>query len=131
MTDNPDTIARLDQRFPCLICGKRLEAASCSDEDKADMVVAGNYGVHYGIPFDTVGAYGSQILDGSSKIFFVLCDICLLQRRHRILGQDHHDEELKEGFHNGVKLYEKWLNYIKEQGSDGYWDNIKDGEQLI
>ena len=123
--------AELDKPFPCLICGKRLEAATMSDEVNAELVTSGNYGVYDGIPFSTVGAYGSKILDCSGKIHFVICDVCLLQRRHRFLGTDYYDEELKEGVHNGIELYEKWLKYIEDKGGEGYWDKIKDGTKLV
>jgi transcription elongation factor Elf1 len=119
--------AELDKPFPCLICGKRLET-SCSDHGNASDVVTKKHGVHYGIPFHTSGAYGSQILDDSGEIHFVICDVCLLQRRHRILGNDRYDEDLKEGHHNGLRLYEKWLKYIESSGS--YWMKIKEGLPL-
>jgi transcription elongation factor Elf1 len=122
--------AELDKMFPCLICGKRLEAAAMTGEANADRVIAG-YGVWGGIPLSTTGAYGSRILDDSGKIHFVICDVCLLQRRHRILGNDRYDKDLKDGHHNGVELYEKWLKYIEDNGSDGYWDEIKDGFHLV
>lgn len=118
--------AELDKPFPCLICGKRLEA-SCSDHGNASDVVTERKGVWNGIPFATTGAYGSRILDDDGKIHFVICDVCLLQRRHRILGNDNYSKDLKDGHHNGLKLYEKWLQYIEGQESKSYWEEIKDG----
>jgi hypothetical protein len=130
MEKNEIKTAELDKPFPCLICGKLLEAASMSDQINAKTVIDG-YGVWDGIPFETSGAYGSRILDCSGKIYFAICDVCLLQRRHRFLGIDYYDKEIEGGIHNGIKMYENWLKYIEDQGDKSYWDKIKDGVDLI
>lgn len=84
------------------------------------MVIDGNYGVYDGLEFKTTGAYGSRILDMDGPIYFAICDVCLLQRRHRILAKNQlntehtwvEPDESAPKIINGVEFYREWLEYV-------------------
>lgn len=114
--------AKPDELFPCLICGKKLEAATSPDLNNDAIHVLNNYGVCFGIPLSTTGAYGSQILDMGPEVHFVICDICFLKRRHRVLIQD--GDEIIEG----ATYFEDWGKAVSDDPK--YYNFFKEGFEM-
>lgn len=141
--EQTEEYANIDNKFPCLICGTQLETASMSsDYVNADVVVALNYGVYNGLTFSTSGNFGSRILDMGGLIHFVICDTCMLQRRHRLLGRS--DTNVRERcttdtykqvaakYVNGVEFFQKWIDWLKSKFNTSYYEEvIKPGEELV